>query len=195
MIDDVAVIRSLPGMVVIEAADPVELSEALKVASEYVGPVYIRIIRSDLPEYEKTFMHENSKFEIGKAAILAPGNDITLICSGMMVSRCLEAADILRKEGVSAEVINVSTIKPIDADTILASAKKTRRIVTAENHSIIGGLGSAVAELLSESYPVIIRRVGVRDTFGQSAPDRILLDYYGLNTTSVVNAAKDVLSG
>lgn len=162
-------------------------------AVEYVGPVYIRVVRSDLPEYEVKQMPEDYHFELGKAAVIRKGTDISLIGSGIMVARCREAAQILEKQGISAEVINVSTIKPIDKDTIIASASKTGHVVTAENSTIIGGLGSAVAEVISENCPCKLGRVGILDRYGHSGIADELLKLYNLTTEDIVSKALKVL--
>ena len=148
--NDIAIMRTIPNIKIIEACDAEELREAIIAAAEYVGPVYIRVVRSDLPEYEVKQMPEDYHFEMGKATVIREGTDISLVGSGIMVSRCKEAAEILAGKGISAEVINVSTIKPLDEDTIVQSASKTRHVVTAENNTVIGGLGGAIAEVLGE---------------------------------------------
>jgi transketolase len=191
--NDIALMRTIPNMVVIETADTVELEQAIFTAADYKGPVYIRVIRSDLPKYEKPLMPKNYHFRIGKAVVLKDGTDLTLIGSGMMVARCLEAADLLKKEGISVEVINVSTIKPIDEQTIVSSAKKTGRVVTAENSTVIGSMGSAVAELLIRKQPVPMAFVGIQDRFGHSAVLEDLITNYNLSTGDILNAAKKVL--
>lgn len=152
--NDIAIMRTIPNIKIIEACDAEELREAIIAAAEYVGPVYIRVVRSDLPEYEVKQMPEDYHFEMGKATVIREGTDISLVGSGIMVSRCKEAAEILAGKGISAEVINVSTIKPLDEDTIVQSASKTRHVVTAENNTVIGGLGGAIAEVLGEKCPV-----------------------------------------
>jgi Transketolase, C-terminal subunit len=189
-LEDIAIMRSIPNMVVISPADAYEAYAATKVIAEYDGPCYMRMGRSDFP----TILPENVTFEIGKATVLKEGKDITLVGTGQMVMSCLEAADALAKEGINAEVINMSTIKPLDSDCILRSIKKTRCIVTAEEHSIIGGLGSAVAECISEKDPVPLMRIGTRDTFGESGNPDDLMKKYGLTSKDIVNAAKTSIS-
>jgi len=187
--EDVAIMRALPNMLVIEPADERELAQVLRGAIHYNGPVYLRVVRCGLP----TVLPADYRFKIGQAVILKEGSDITLIGSGLMVSRCLEAAEMLAQEGISAQVINVSTIKPIDVNLITQAAKKTGRIVTVENHGIIGGLGSAVAEVLAENYPVPLKRVGIEDAFGESGKLDDLLKKYGLTTERVKQAAQEIM--
>ena len=189
-LEDIAIMRSIPNMIVISPADAYEAYAATKVIADYNGPCYMRMGRSDFP----TILPEDVKFEIGKATVLKDGKDITLIGTGQMVMSCLEAADQLAKEGISAEVINMSTIKPLDSDCVLKSIKKTRCIVTAEEHSIIGGLGSAVAECISESDPVPLVRIGTKDTFGESGNPDDLMKKYGLTSKDIIDAAKRSIS-
>lgn len=191
--NDIAIIRTIPGIKIIEACDADELREAMIAAAEYVGPVYIRVVRSDLPEYEVKQMPEDYHFEMGKAVVIKEGRDISLIGSGIMVARCKEAAQVLAEQGISAEVINVSTIKPIDEETIIESASKTKHVVTAENNTIIGGLGSAVAEVISENCPCKLGRVGILDRFGHSGIVDELLKLYNLTTEDIVEKALEVL--
>lgn len=191
--NDIAIIRTIPNIKIIEACDADELSEAIVAAAEYYGPVYIRVVRSDLPRYEVKQMPEDYHFQIGKATVIKEGTDVTLIGSGIMVARCKEAAQILSENGISAEVINVSTIKPLDEETILKSALKTKHIVTAENNTIIGGLGGAIAEFLGEKCPVKIGRIGIQDKFGHSGLIEELLEIYKLTTYDIVKKVFDVL--
>jgi len=193
-VNDVAIVRSIPNVLVLEACDETELKQALFSAVDYQGPVYLRMIRGDIAPYDHPVVPNDYRFRIGKSLKLTDGGDITLIGSGLMVPRCLEAAERLRRQGILAEVINCSTIKPLDRENLLASAKKTGLVVTAENHSIIGGLGSAVAELLAEECPMPLRRVGIRDVYGESAPLEALFPHYGLTTDAVVEAAQSLLS-
>lgn len=192
-INDISIIRSIPNIYVVEACDEVELKQAISASVEQQGPVYLRMIRGDIKPYENTTVPENHRFEVGKASVLKEGSDVTLIGSGLMVSRCMEAAEQLQKKGIHAEVINCSTIKPLDKETILKSVKKTKVAVTAENHSIIGGMGGAVAEMLVEEFPVPLKRVGIEDKFGESGPLEDLFLKYGLNTNAVLKAALTVL--
>ena len=189
-LEDIAIMRSIPNMIVISPADAYEAYAATKVIADYNGPCYMRMGRSDFP----TILPENVEFKIGKATVLKEGKDITLIGTGQMVMYCLEAADALAKEGMNAEVINMSTIKPLDSDCILKSIKKTRCIVTAEEHSIIGGLGSAVAECISETDPVPLIRIGTKDTFGESGNPDDLMKKYGLTSKDIIEAAKRSIS-
>lgn len=191
--NDIAIMRTIPNIKIIEACDAEELREAIIAAAEYVGPVYIRVVRSDLPEYEVKQMPEDYHFEMGKATVIREGTDISLVGSGIMVSRCKEAAEILAGKGISAEVINVSTIKPLDEDTIVQSASKTRHVVTAENNTVIGGIGGAIAEVLGEKCPVKIGRIGIQDRFGHSGLIDELLDIYNLTTEDIVKKALEIL--
>ena len=191
--NDIAIMRTIPNIKIIEACDAEELREAIIAAAEYVGPVYIRVVRSDLPEYEVKQMPEDYHFEMGKATVIREVTDISLVGSGIMVSRCKEAAEILAGKGISAEVINVSTIKPLDEDTIVQSASKTRHVVTAENNTVIGGLGGAIAEVLGEKCPVKIGRIGIQDRFGHSGLIDELLDIYNLTTEDIVKKALEIL--
>jgi transketolase len=192
-INDIALMRSLPGVVVIETADSTELKQALTAMMQIDGPVYVRMIRGDIGGYDNPCVPEDHVFHIGKSSVLREGDDISLIGTGMMVSRCLEAADKLKEKGVSAEVVNCSAIKPFDCDTIVASVRKTGCAVTAENHSIIGGTGSAVAECLAEHCPAPLKRVGIMDQYGESGPLEELFPKYGLTTDKVVEAALALL--
>lgn len=189
-IEDISIMRSIPNMVVLNPADGVEARLCVLKAAEYVGPVYIRLGRSNVP----VIFDENYTFEIGKGVELKSGEDVTIIATGIMVAKALEASEVLEKEGISARVINISTIKPIDKDIILKAAKETKGIVTAEEHSIIGGLGSAVAEVLVENCPVPMKRVGVEDTFGESGNGDELLVKYGLTSENIIKNVKSVLS-
>lgn len=189
-VEDISLMRSIPNMTVIVPADGIETEAAIFAAAEKDGPVYIRLGRLGVPAVN----NENYQFKWGKASVLKEGFDVTLIGTGIMVDACLQAREILEDEGISAVVINIHTIKPIDEETIVNMAKMTGGVVTAEEHSVIGGLGSAVAEVLSELYPVPMKRVGVKDTFGESGNPLDLLNKYGLNAESIVSAAKSVIS-
>ncbi len=189
-LEDIAIMRAIPNMVVISPADAHQAYAATMAIAEEKGPCYMRLGRADFP----LIYPEDVKFEIGKADILREGSDVTLIGTGQMVSYCLDAAKALSEEGISAEVINISTIKPLDADAVIGSVKKTGCAVTAEEHSIIGGLGSAVAEAISESCPVPLVRVGTKDTFGESGKAEMLMEKYGLTAKDIVKAAKDSIS-
>jgi transketolase len=185
-IEDISLMRSIPNMVVINPSDDVETKYAILQAAEYEGPVYIRLGRMTVP----TIHDEHYKFQIGKGEILKSGNDVTIIATGIMVAMALEAAEELKKYGIDAEVINIHTIKPIDKELIISSAKKTGKIVTAEEHSIIGGLGSAVCEVLSQEYPTKVKMIGINDRFGQSGKPKDLLKEYGLTTQNIIETVK-----
>jgi transketolase len=189
-LEDIAIMRVIPNMVVISPADANETYAATMAIADYDGPCYMRIGRSNFP----LIMPDDVKFEIGKATVMRSGKDVTLIGTGQMLTSCLEAAASLDEEGISAEVINVSTIKPLDNDTIIGSVSKTKCCVTAEEHSIIGGLGSAVAECLSEKIPVPLVRVGVKDSFGESGEPGELMKKYGLTVNDVIEAAKNAIA-
>ena len=189
-LEDISIMRSIPNMVVISPADAYEAYAATMAIADYKGPCYMRLGRADFP----IITEEGAKFEIGKAKVLREGKDVTLIGTGQMVSACLEAAKELASEGIEAEVINVSTIKPLDTECIGRSVAKTGCAVTAEEHSIIGGLGSAVAEFLSEECPVPVTRVGTKDTFGESGKAELLMEKYGLTAKDIVKAAETSIS-
>lgn len=185
-IEDLSLMRSIPNMVVLNPSDAVETKQAIFAAAEYKGPVYIRLGRMSVP----VLHDENYKFEIGKGEVLKEGTDVTIIATGIMVSMALEAAEKLKAENINAEVVNIATIKPIDSELIVKEAKKTGKIITAEEHSIIGGLGSAVAEVLVKEYPAKVKMIGVNDVFGHSGTPDSLLEHYGLTTDAIVEAAK-----
>lgn len=188
--EDIALMRTIPGMVVISPSDDVEARAAVMAAAEYVGPVYLRFGRlaapviNDNPDY---------KFEIGKGIVLREGTDVTLVATGLMVGYTLEAAEMLEKDGISAKVINIHTIKPLDEDLIVSAAKETSKVVTIEEHSVIGGLGGAVCEALSEKCPVPVKRIGVQDEYGQSGPAVELLHYYKLDAEGIYGQIKEFL--
>ncbi|KNF09170.1 transketolase C-terminal section [Gottschalkia purinilytica] len=189
-LEDISIMRTIPNMVVINPADGIEAKKAILKLAEHVGPAYIRLGRSKVPVI---FDESNYEFEIGKGIQISDGNDVTIIGTGIMVSMALEAKEILSKEGINARVINIHTIKPIDQDIIIKSAKETGAIVTAEEHNVIGGLGSAVAEVISENYPVPLIRVGVNDTFGESGSGDDLLKKYGLTPENIAESARKVV--
>jgi transketolase len=193
MISDLAVMRSIPGMTVVEPADALEMSQALAAVVAHPGPAYFRLVRGDIGGPCPRVVPDGYNFELGRAALLCEGQDVTLVGSGLMVSRCLSAAETLRREGIAADVVNVSTIKPLDADLIVARARRTGAVVTAENHSVLGGLGGAVAEALGDACPVPLRRVGVRDEFGTSGPLEEIFPLYGLTADAVCEAARTVI--
>lgn len=188
--EDIALMRSIPGMTILNPADDVEARLAVLAAAEMNGPVYMRFGRLAVPRV----FDENYKFEIGKGVYLTEGTDVTIVATGLMVERALVAAEQLKAEGISAAVINMATIKPLDKEILLDAANKTGCIVTAEEHNIIGGLGSAVAEALSETKPVPVLRVGVEDVFGKSGPALELLDIFGLNAANIVAKAKAAIA-
>lgn len=188
--EDIALMRSIPGMVIINPADDIEARAAVFAAAEYDGPVYMRFGRLAVPRV----FDENYKFEIGKAVTLKEGTDVAIIATGLMVNEAIEASKTLEAEGISVELINMHTIKPLDKDAVIRAAKKTGCIVTAEEHNIIGGLGSAVAEVVSEDCPVPVVRVGVNDEFGKSGPAVELLHLYGLDAENIVKHAKIAIS-
>ena len=185
-LEDISLMRTLPKMVVLCPADAVETKQCIFKAVEYDGPVYIRLGRAKVP----VIFDENYEFQLGKGVQLKDGKDITIIATGVMVERALRASERLMEEGISARVINISTIKPIDKDIIIKAAKETKGIITVEEHSIIGGLGSAVAEVVAESHPTKVIRIGTMDTFGESGDGFELLDKYGLSVDNIVNKAK-----
>ncbi|MDR2846624.1 MAG: transketolase family protein [Candidatus Methanoplasma sp.] len=185
-LEDMAIMRALPNMTVISPADAHETYAATIAISEYDGPVYMRLGRAKFP----TVLPEDVEFKIGKATVLREGSDVTLIGTGQMVALCLEAAETLAETGVEAEVINMSTIKPLDIATIFESVSKTGCVVTAEEHSIIGGLGSAVSEFLSQELPSPVTRVGTHDTFGESGPPSDLFEKYGLTADNIEESAR-----
>lgn len=188
-LEDISIMRSLPNMVVLNPADAVETKQCIKAAAKHNGPVYIRLGRSKTP----VIFDESYKFEIGKGVELKEGSDITIIVTGIMVGKALEASEELSKAGINARVINISTIKPIDKDIIIKAAKETKGIVTVEEHSIIGGLGSAVAEVVSENNPTKVIRIGTMDKFGESGDGNDLLEKYGLTVENIVNKTKEIL--
>ena len=188
--EDIAIMRTIPGMTIICPADDVEARAAVKAAAEYVGPVYMRFGRLAVPVIND---EANYKFEIGKGITLKEGKDVTIIATGLEVNESLEAAKLLEADGISAEVINIHTIKPLDKELVVASAKKTGKVVTVEEHSVIGGLGGAVAEALSEEAPTKMLRVGMMDKFGQSGPAKALIEYYGLDGKSIYEKVKAFL--
>lgn len=187
-IEDIALMRSIPGMIVLSPADAVETKKMIFAAAEYEGPVYIRIGRLDV---ETIFDEETYDFQIGIANTVKEGNDVTIAATGLMTYEAIKAADILAQEGISVRVINVGTIKPLDGETILKAAKETKFIITAEEHSVIGGLGSAVSEFLSEVYPTKVKKLGIYDKFGQSGKANELLEKYELTAAKLVSMVKE----
>lgn len=188
--EDIALMRTIPGMVVINPSDDIEAKAAVQAAYEHVGPVYMRFGRlavpviNDKPEY---------KFELGKGVVLREGKDITIIATGLPVANCLEAAEKLAADGVDAKVINIHTIKPLDEELVVAAAKETGKVVTVEEHSIIGGLGSAVCDVLSAKAPTQVMKIGINDTYGESGPAVELVKKYGLDADSIYEKVKSFL--
>lgn len=189
-LEDMALMRVLPNMTVISPADAYEAYAATKAIAEYDGPVYMRMGRSEFP----TIMPEDTEFVIGKAKVLREGTDVTLVGCGQMVTSCMEAAEILEAEGVSVEVINMATVKPLDSEAVIASVTKTGCCVTAEEHSILGGLGSAVSECILANKPVPVETIGTRDTFGESGKPADLMKKYHLTTDDIVEAIRKSIS-
>lgn len=189
-IEDVAIMRALPNMVVLVPADGEETRQMVLAAAEYEGPVYIRMGRLEVP----VLFGEDYHFEIGKAKVLKEGTDVAIMANGLMVAAALEAAELLAGEGISVSVVNVSSVKPLDEETILRVAKETKAVVTAEEHSIIGGLGSAIAEILGEKLPTPMVRVGLKDSFGESGRPYELLEKYGLGKEGLVKAVREALA-
>lgn len=188
-VEDIALMRSLPNMTVIVPSDDVEAREAVLAAAEYTGPVYLRMARDASPTYHG----EDYKFELGKGELVREGKDITIIATGLMVPKAIEAAEILKKDGIEAQVVNIHTIKPLDEDLIVECARKTKKIITFEEANIYGGLGAAVCEVVTDKYPVPVKRIGVQDKFGKSGSSDELLKEYGLTAEHVISAAKEMM--
>jgi transketolase len=183
---DLAVVRSLPNMTVMVAADAVEVKKAVPAVAEYDGPVYLRVSRAEVP----VIFDERHEVHLGQGVTLREGGDVTLVGMGIMVGRCIEAAEVLRREGIDARIIEIHTLKPIDEGLIVQAAQETGAIVTAEEHSIIGGLGGAVTEVLGSRCPVPVLRVGIADTFTETGSYEALLDRYGMGVTDIVASAR-----
>ena len=190
-LEDIELMRGIPGMVVMCPADYIEAKACVRAAAEHDGPVYIRFGRSPVP----VVFPEDYKFEIGKGNVLREGKDVSILTNGLCVASSLEAAEMLAKDGIDAEVINICTVKPLDEELVVKTAVKTGKVVTVEEHSIIGGLGSAVAECLSEKCPTKMYRIGVRDTFGESGPANVLLHKYLLDGEGVYKQVKAFVEG
>lgn len=188
--EDIALMRTIPGMVIINPADYVEAQEAVKAAIKHNGPVYLRFGRSNVPVINE---RDDYHFEIGKGSLLREGKDVTIVATGLMVNSALEAAKALEKDGIDAEVINIHTIKPLDEDIIVRSARKTGKVITAEEHSVIGGLGSAVCDCLSEKAPTPVYKVGIRDTYGESGSANALMHKYQLDGEGLYAQIKEYL--
>ena len=187
--EDFALMRSIPGMVVISPADAVEAEAAVKAAYAHNGPVYLRFGRLAVP----VFHEEGFEFTIGKGEVMRDGTDVAIIANGLMVYEAIQAGEALAAEGINAMVINMSTVKPLDEALTLEAAKKCGKIITCEEHSVVGGLGEAVCSFLSENYPTPVRRIGVNDQFGQSGPAYEVLEHYGLCASNIVKVTKEFL--
>ena len=190
-LEDIALMRVIPGMVVLSPSDDVEARACVRAAAAYEGPVYMRFGRYAVP----VFNDPDMKFEIGRGQLVKEGRDVTIVATGICVAAAIDAAKILESEGISAEIINICTIKPIDRDLLVASAAKTGKVVTAEEHSIIGGLGGAVAEVLSEECPTRMTRIGVRDRFGESGTAAELIHKYGLDGEGIAKSVAAFVRG
>lgn len=188
--EDIALMRTIPGMVVMCPSDDIEAQAVVRAAIEYEGPVYIRFGRSAVPVVNKPDYH----FEIGKGTVLREGTDVTIVATGICVDSAVGAAEMLAKDGIHAEIINICTIKPLDEELIINSAKKTGKVVTVEEHSVIGGLGSAVCDCLSEKHPTLVKRVGIQDVFGESGSAAVLVEKYGLDAKGVYCSVKAFLA-
>ena len=186
---DIAFMRALPNMTVVSVADAVETKKAVQTIAEYNGPVYLRLSRAEVP----TIFDDSYKFELGKGVQLTEGNDVTIIATGYMVQKSLEAAEQLKEKGINAQVVNIHTIKPIDRELIIKCAKETGAVVTVEEHSIYGGLGSAVAEVLIKEYPVPMEIIGIQDTFSETGAYELLLKKYGLCAENIINTVQKVM--
>ncbi len=189
--EDIALMRTLPGMVIVNPADDVEARAAVRAAIEYVGPMYLRFGRMAVPVIND---EQNYHFELGKGITLREGNDITIVATGLMVAEAVQAGEILEKEGIHARVINIHTIKPLDEELICKAAKETGKIITVEEHSVIGGLGSAVCDVVSANCPVPVLKMGVQDVFGHSGPGGDLITEFGLRAANIVENVKKMLS-
>lgn len=188
--EDIALMRTIPGMVIINPSDDVEAKAAVKAAYEYVGPVYLRFGRLAAPVINDNASY---KFELGKGVKLREGKDITIVATGLMVSESLVAADMLTKDGIEATVINIHTIKPLDEDIIVEAAKNTKKVITVEEHSVIGGLGSAVCDALCAKYPTIVQKIGMYDIYGESGPAVQLLKKYKLDAEGIYEQIKSAM--
>ena len=190
-LEDIACMRAIPNMTVIAPADAVETDAVIHAISEFDGPVYVRLGRLAVPVINDS---ETYSFELGKGVELKEGKDVTIFATGMMVNEALIASETLKEQGINAGVVNIHTIKPIDKDLIIKKAKETGAVITVEEHNIIGGLGSAVAEVLSENHPVIMKRIGINDTFGESGKPKDLLEKYKLNASQIVEITKELMT-
>ena len=189
-LEDVAIMRAIPNITVVAPADATEVREVIKWAAEYKGPVYVRVSRANLPVI---FKEGEYKFNPKKAVVMKEGKDVTVVTNGETTCEVVEAAKMLEAEGISVEVVHAPVVKPLDTETIVNSAKKTNRVITVENHSIIGGLGGAVCEALSENYPVKVSRIGINDQFGQTGTASELMEYYGLTAKKLAEKIKGLV--
>ena len=189
-VQDIAIMRTMPNMVVLVPGDGVEATKAVYAAAEYEGPVYLRLTRDPSP----VIFDESYDFQIGRAVALREGQDVTIMTTGLMGYRALEAADELSAEGIEAHVLHLPTVKPLDETAVVAAAKHTGLVVTAEEHSILGGLGGAVAEVLGEKLPTLMKRVGLHDTYAESGPNEAMLDKYGLTVRYITQACRDLIA-
>ncbi|MGQ0535547.1 MAG: transketolase family protein [Methanobacteriota archaeon] len=192
MLEDIGLMRALPGMTVVAPVDSTEMEHAVKAVAAAQGPCYIRCGRADVPELP---VEEPRRFELGKAQVFRPGTDVTLIGTGTMVFECIEAAERLDEERIDARVVSMPTVKPLDVATVIAAARETKGIVTAEEHSVVNGLGSAVAEVLAENHPTRLARIGAQDTFGESGDPAILMQKYGLTAADIAARARAIVAG
>ena len=188
-VEDISIMRAIPGIIVIDPADAVETAGAVRAIAEYEGPVYMRETRDGWPDV----FDNDYRFEIGKASEVRNGDDVSIIAAGVMTSEAITASKKLKEEGIGARVINMSTVKPVDEEAIIKAASETGAIVTVENHNIYGGLGSAVAEVLGENYPVPMQRIGIRDVLNESGTNRELLDKFGMSSGHIIESAKSVI--
>ncbi len=188
--EDIALMRTIPGMTIINPADAVEAKAAVIAAAEIDGPVYMRFGRFAVPVFNDEATY---KFELGKAVKLNDGDDVTIVATGLMVNEAVKAAQELKKEGINADVLNIHTIKPLDEEAVIASAKKTGKVVTVEEHSVIGGLGSAVCDCLAEKYPVPVKKIGMNDEYGMSGSAADLLEHYGFSASNIVKTVKELI--
>lgn len=189
-VEDIGVLRSIPDIVIFEPVDAIQFKKSLPQIVDYNGPVYIRMFRKEIPNV----FDENCEFDLFKASKLQDGNDISIFCSGIMVQETMEANKILKEQGINADIINIHTIKPIDKQAIIDSARKTGAVLTVENHNVIGGLKSAVCEVLMEEYPVPLRAIGIKDQFGQVGKLPFLKEFYKMRAEDIVNSAKELIS-
>jgi transketolase len=188
IVDDISIMRAMPGIVTISPADDIETDRALRWAAAYEGPVYLRIVR----DATQRLFNDDYRFELGRAVVVREGDDVTLISTGAQTPRVVDAADLLATEGIEAHVVHLPTLKPLDVEGIVAAAERTGRVVSVEEHTVIGGLGGAVAETLSEHRPTPMRRIGLRDIYTESAPNDVLLDLYGLSPRRVADQVGEI---